>query len=265
MTNIEGYWTGVMQGTNFGGFVLELTQTGEKVSGAGRFSEPGLGQYEYVVSGTVGASISLTLTPGRIIGVIGLGEVTVIGGIDSDGIMRGRWKSDVDTEGTFEASLHSFSELEAKLPVEKSVFIVHGHDEGAQQSVARFLEKLGLEPVILQEQITQGMTLIEKFEKFASRAGFAVVLMTPDDVGYAKGKEKEARCRPRQNVVLELGYFAALLGRQKTYVLLKGDIEVPSDILGIAYEPMDGGEGWKLGLAKELKAAGFVIDLNNAI
>lgn len=263
--NVKGYWTGKIDGTNSAGFALKLDQDGETVTGSGRFNEPGLGQYEYLVSGTVDEKIILTLTPGRVIGVIGLGMTTVVGVIEPDGIMRGRWKTDINTEGVFEATRETLPELEAKLPVKKSVFVVHGHDEGAKQSVARFLENLGLKPVILQEQINQGMTVIEKFEKFASRAGFAVVLMTPDDVGYAKGNEQQAKDRPRQNVVLELGYFTALLGREKTYVLLKGDVEVPSDILGLAYEPMDSREGWKIGLSRELKAAGFVINLNDAI
>ena len=109
------------------------------------------------------------------------------------------------------------------------------------------------------------MTVIEKFEDFAARAGFAIVLMTPDDFGYPVGKEEEKKHRPRQNVVLELGYFAAHLGRSKTFVLLKGDIEMPSDVLGLVYERMDNSEGWKMRLARELKGAGFEIDLNQTI
>jgi predicted nucleotide-binding protein len=109
------------------------------------------------------------------------------------------------------------------------------------------------------------MTVIEKFEDFAGRAGFAVVLMTPDDVGCAVGKEQERALRPRQNVVLELGYFVGRLGRSKTIVLTKGDPEMPSDVLGLVYESMDKSEGWKLRLARELKAAGFEIDMNRAI
>lgn len=109
------------------------------------------------------------------------------------------------------------------------------------------------------------MTVIEKFEEFAGRAGFAVVLMTPDDFGYPVGKEEEKKSRPRQNVVLELGYFSAKLGRDKTLVLTKGDIEMPSDVLGLVYEAMDKNEGWKMRLARELKAAGFAIDMNKAI
>ncbi len=98
---------------------------------------------------------------------------------------------------------------------------MHGLDEGAKHSVARFLEQLGITPVILQEQINRGMTVIEKFEDFAGRAGFAVVLMTPDDIGYPVGKEQEKNNRPRQNVILELGYFVGRLGRNKTLVLRK--------------------------------------------
>ncbi len=116
--------------------------------------------------------------------------------------------------------------------------------------------------MILQEQINRGMTVIEKFEEFAGRAGFAVILMTPDDYGYPVGLDNERRHRPRQNVVLELGYFTGRLGRDKVFVLMKGDIEVPSDVLGLVYQSMDNSNGWQLMLAKELKAAGFEIDLN---
>ncbi len=48
--------------------------------------------------------------------------------------------------------------------------------------MARFLEKLGLDCVILHEQPNRGRTIIEKFEDYAGVA-FAVVLLTPDDVG----------------------------------------------------------------------------------
>jgi Predicted nucleotide-binding protein containing TIR-like domain len=83
--------------------------------------------------------------------------------------------------------------------------------------------------------------------------------------GHSIAPESERKLRPRQNVVLELGYFAAKLGRDKTFVLTKGEIELPSDMLGLVYAPMDKGEGWKMQLARELKAAGFAVDLNRAI
>ena len=93
------------------------------------------------------------------------------------------------------------------------VFVVHGRDAGAKNEVARFLSKLKLEPVILHEKPNQGRTIIEKFERF-SDVSFAVVLLTPDDVGRPAGQsEKFDKSRARQNVILELGHFLGKLGR----------------------------------------------------
>jgi hypothetical protein len=65
----------------------------------------------------------------------------------------------------------------------RKIFVVHGHDEAALQSVARFLEQLGLDAIILREQPDSGRTIIEKFVDCAAEVGFAVVLLTPDDLG----------------------------------------------------------------------------------
>ncbi len=67
-------------------------------------------------------------------------------------------------------------------PPPRKVFIVHGHDEAAKVSVARFLETIGFEAIVLHEQVNRGLTIIEKFEVH-SDVGFAVVLLTPDDFG----------------------------------------------------------------------------------
>lgn len=146
----------------------------------------------------------------------------------------------------------------------RKVFLVHGHDESAREGTARFLEKLGLEAVILHEQPNAGRTIIEKVEKFAEVA-FAVVLLTPDDVGAPAGNKQALCSRARQNVILELGYFIGKLGRAHVAALLKGDVEKPSDYDGVVYIAMDGGGAWKLQLARELKTAGLDIDLNDAV
>ena len=44
-----------------------------------------------------------------------------------------------------------------------------------------------------------------------------------------------------------------------------GGIELPSDILGIAWTPFDGGGAWKQRLAKELEAAGYEFDWNKVM
>lgn len=142
------------------------------------------------------------------------------------------------------------------------IFVVHGHDKAAMESVARFLERLELQAVVLHEKPNEGRTLIEKFEAH-SEVGFAVVLLTPDDVGGPVGGNSQSRAR--QNVILELGYFCGKLGRQRVCALKKGDVEVPSDFIGVVYETIDDAGAWKLKLARELKQAGYPIDMNKAI
>lgn len=144
------------------------------------------------------------------------------------------------------------------------VFIVHGHDEAAKGLAARFLERLGLEPIILHEQASGGRTIIEKLEH-CSDVGYAVVLLTPDDEGRKKTEGEVYRARARQNVLLELGYFTGKLGRDRVCALYREGVEIPTDYSGVVYVPFDNGGGWQLRLAKELKAAGFDIDLNKVV
>ncbi|MBN8532064.1 MAG: nucleotide-binding protein [Alphaproteobacteria bacterium] len=146
----------------------------------------------------------------------------------------------------------------------KKVFLVHGHDKEALETTARYLHKLGLEVIILNEQPSSGMTIIEKIETYSDVA-FAVVLLTPDDIGAKKTDHPQYAPRARQNVIFELGYFMAKLSRKRVIGLLKDRVEKPSDYDGVNYIQMDGGDSWKLYLAKEMKAAGLEIDMNNAL
>jgi predicted nucleotide-binding protein len=144
------------------------------------------------------------------------------------------------------------------------VFVVHGHDDAAKESVARFLGKLGLEPIILSEQANGGRTVIEKFEAFAD-VGFAVALFTPDDVGAVVSEKANLNPRARQNVVLELGYFTGKLGRCKVCALYKPGIELPSDLHGVIFLELDPKGAWKTKLAQELVQAGMKIKLEGLL
>jgi predicted nucleotide-binding protein len=146
----------------------------------------------------------------------------------------------------------------------RRIFIVHGRDEAAKEAIARFIEKLHLEPIILHEQPNAGRTIIEKLEGHLDM-DFAVVLLTPDDVGALSTAPDQVRPRARQNVVLELGLFLAALSRRRVCALHKGDVELPSDYDGVVYIPMDDAGGWRLLLAREVKHAGLEIDLNLAM
>lgn len=149
-------------------------------------------------------------------------------------------------------------------PASGSVFLVHGRDSARTQLVARFLERMVGNVTILAEEANKGRTVIEKFEQSARNASFAVVLLTGDDFGGFSGEatSKPAQ-RARQNVVLELGFFIGAIGRGRVCPLYESGVELPSDYLGIAYVSLVG--DWQLQLARELKAAGFPIDINKIL
>jgi predicted nucleotide-binding protein len=152
-------------------------------------------------------------------------------------------------------------------PATRKVFVVHGHDHGFKEAVARVLTTLEMEPVILHEQPDQGKTIIEKFSDY-SDVSFAVALLTPDDLGEAKAKVKtvdDLGPRARQNVIFEFGYFIGKLGRSNACGLVKGHVDTPSDYSGVLYIAYDEPGQWKFQLARELRAAGFVIDANRLL
>lgn len=149
--------------------------------------------------------------------------------------------------------------------VSQKVFIVHGHDEGAKYAVKMFVERLDLEAVILDEQPSEGLTIIEKFEKHAGSADFAIVLITPDDIGAPVEKKDDLKLRARQNVIFELGYFFHALERKGVCALYKEGVELPSDIYGVVYVLMDEFDAWQLRLAKEMRQAGLYFDANKLL
>jgi predicted nucleotide-binding protein len=133
--------------------------------------------------------------------------------------------------------LISFGEAsKAKASKEKAVskvFIVHGRDDAPALRLARYLDKRHpVEAILLEEQASRGRTLIEKLEAY-SNVDFAIITLTPDDVGALKGDR--LRDRGRQNVIFEWGQFIGKIGRKNVCILIKGDVEIPSDLKGIVY------------------------------
>lgn len=142
----------------------------------------------------------------------------------------------------------------------KNVFIVHGHDSELKYRISDLLRTIKLNPIILHKQTGSSLTIIEKIEKYGREASAAVVLFTPDDFGNAN-TEEEKKLRARQNVVFEAGYFMGLLGRSKTLLIISdSSIEIPGDLSGTVYSTTS-----ELDIARELKAMGLPVDLNNLL
>ena len=145
------------------------------------------------------------------------------------------------------------------------VYIVHGPDEETKTTVAKFIENLGLKPTVLDRKPSNGQTVIDKFDEQTDNAGFAIALLTPDDVGALKGEsDRQLNPRANQNVIFELGYFIGKLNPNQVCLLYKEGVELPSSIRDVAYVPMDSADGWKLKLGQEMQNAGLPIDMSRA-
>jgi len=134
---------------------------------------------------------------------------------------------------------------------------MHGRDHDVRDAVVSFLAELGVNVIVLEQQASQGQTIIEKFERQAKGISLALALLTPDDVGYPKGRPNEAKSRARQNVFFELGYFVARMGRKGVVALCDGEIEFPSDLYGVVYIERGNNDTWQIQLIRELRACGI--------
>lgn len=144
--------------------------------------------------------------------------------------------------------------IQDKGNMRERVFIVHGHDNGLKDTVARYVSEIGLEPVILHEQANKGRTIIEKLEEEVAQTVFGIVIYTPDDRGNV-ARKKTYLPRARQNVIFEHGFLMSKLGRDRVCCIVAGNIEKPSDNDGVLYIEFDDKGGWKSELKKELMAA----------
>jgi predicted nucleotide-binding protein len=165
------------------------------------------------------------------------------------------------TSGNFSASEEkktpTLQQRTEKSPRSSSIFIVHGRDKAPAFELKILLDKeLNLDSTLLQDKPNSGKTLIEKFEDY-SNVDYAFIIVTPDDVGSLKNEQ--LRERARQNVILEWGHFVAKIGRGRTCVLLKGNIDLPSDMSGVCYLKFnDSVEEVFLKIRRELHTAGII-------
>ena len=144
----------------------------------------------------------------------------------------------------------------------RNVFISHGQDEETTTTVAKFVENLGLKVAVLDEQPNNDLTVIENLEKYADDTGFAIALLTPDNVGALKDEaDRQLNPRAHQNVLFELGYFIGKLNPNRVCLLYKEGVELPSDIRDVAYVSMDSADDWKLKLRQGTWNAGLPVNI----
>lgn len=184
----------------------------------------------------------------------------------NNGCIVNCWDSGkVNCQGKNNAEVDAIIHGHCSSDTNRKVFVVYGHDGNARTQLEAMLRRWDLEPIIIDQLVSSGATIIEKLEEHTNEVNFGIVLATPDDIGYAKNNEGKKRYRARQNVVLELGMLLAKIGRSKVAILLSQaeDMEKPSDIDGLIYIPFkDNIEETKLSLAKEMQSNGYTLDIS---
>ena len=171
----------------------------------------------------------------------------------------------VNCQGKNKETVETLLKTPVSVSNNRKVFVVYGHDMNARTQLEAMLRRWDLEPLIIDQLVSSGNTIIEKLEEYTDKVDFGIVLATPDDIGYAKNNEDKKKYRVRQNVVLELGMLLAKVGRSKVAILLSQaeDMEKPSDIDGLIYIPFkDNVEESKVSLAKELQRNGYSLDIS---
>lgn len=122
---------------------------------------------------------------------------------------------------------------------DRTIFVVHSHDAESKEQLELILHRLELDLYVLQNTDGDGLTIIERLEHMIGKnaaSSFGIVLLTPDDIGYA-GAEGDAQAKPRarQNVIMEMGMLLASLTGERVAIIVKGFVEHPSDVGRIIY------------------------------
>jgi CAP12/Pycsar effector protein, TIR domain len=186
--------------------------------------------------GTYQAALELRLTRKRLvpIGSFGGASSRLLAGLRSPGMLRkpedleplsNPWKR--------ELAAHVVKVLRADRP--SRVLLIHGHAKDWIKLEELLQDQKLADPVIMGQEFTAGQTLPEKFEDLANEADAAIALATPDDLASTASGVGGTRARARQNVWVEVGWFWGRLGRSRVLLLLRGNVETPSDLDGLVY------------------------------
>jgi hypothetical protein len=145
----------------------------------------------------------------------------------------------------------------------RRIFLVHGRDHYTRDKLVKILKKMDFDPIVLAQEPSRGLTIVEKLEKNLNNIGFSFVLYSPDDEGKIIGGVEEFRAR--QNVIFEHGLLAGVLGRDRVCALICGNVEMPSDLHGLIFEKINEIEREAVIIARILSDAGYTVDLGKLV
>jgi len=134
-------------------------------------------------------------------------------------------------------------------------FIAHGGQSGALNKVRSFLEALGVEPLVVEIQPSEGRLTEAQVDEYMKQGDCAIILATYGHIEDVKTRKKH----PRLNVVDELGRCRKVFP-DRTILLLEKGVDLPSNVSGIVYEHFtkQNMENAFIKVAVELRAFGLI-------
>ena len=111
----------------------------------------------------------------------------------------------------------------------------------AAASIRKYLEDKGFTVLDWSTHFkTAGASILEEIERAATRCRCAVFLFTKDDEVAKKAKAKASdEAIPRDNVLLEAGYFTQARGKERVAIVREKGAKMPADLGGIIYLPLE--------------------------
>ena len=139
-------------------------------------------------------------------------------------------------------------------PEPPKAFIAHGGKSAKLNKLRSFLEALGVEPLVVEVEPSEGRLTEEQVDKYMKQADCAIILATYGHLEDVKTRKKH----PRLNVVDELGRCRKVFP-DRTILLLEKGVDLPSNVSGVIRERFtkQNMEDALIKLAKELRTFGL--------
>jgi len=103
-------------------------------------------------------------------------------------------------------------------------FIAHGGDSPALAKLKSFLEALGVQPLTVEEQPSEGRSIAENVDHYARQVDCAIILATKGDID-----GKTGRFIPRGNVLMEIGKLQEIF-KDRIIYLLQAGVKFPTNV-----------------------------------
>ena len=164
-------------------------------------------------------------------------------------------KTEFMERNVLKSNLFKNQELETN---KTQIFVVAGQDNEARDKTTRFIENLGLEAIVLEDTTL----LLEKIKAYPN-AKFGIVLYTANPTQDTKSANSNAKQKAQQNKILEHCFLMVKIGKNNVCALVSENVDMPNDISGAVYISMDKSDQWSNSIIKELKKAGYPINMKN--